>query len=114
MEEKKIQYQYLTCEHLDFVPSPKHFLDGAGAINVFSRKSGKRVWKSTERARYIGCVAKHKKNGVWVFVLDRKDEDNFCLSVSKETLLIIATFIKHLEMGAIQFDEEKGELRKAL
>lgn len=92
---------------MHFVFDAKHFTDGY-AINVFSRKSGKIIYKSEKKAKYIGCIAQHPKNGEWIFVLDSEQEKSV-LTLSAETMALIVSFIVQLKNNKVKVNEEKGE-----
>lgn len=95
----------LECKHLSFVLDMKHFTDGY-AINVFSRKKWKKIYK--RKVRYIGCVAPIR-NKEWIFVLDSNQEEGI-LTLSAETMAIIVFFITQLKRNKVKVNEEKGEL----
>lgn len=94
----------LECKHLSFVLDMKHFADGY-AIDVFSRKNGKKIYK--RKARYIGCVIQ-AKNKEWSFVLDSNQEEEI-LTLSAETMALIVFFITQLKNNKAKVNEEKGE-----
>lgn len=94
----------LECKYLYFVLDMKHFVDGY-AINVFSRKRGKKIYK--RKVNYIGCITQ-AMNKEWIFVLDNNQEESTALSY--ETMALVVIFITQLKNNKVKVNEEKGEL----
>lgn len=97
----------LTCQYVDFVPNTRTFKNvTVNVIDVYSRKHGKKIFKSPKHSRYIGCVVRNPKGeekGL-SFALDGNPEKTI-ITLSMETLYIIANFMRDFESGLIFANE---------
>ena len=95
-----------VCDYLEFVPpilltdkDEKHKVDFK-MLYVYSRKkNGKRL----KKAWNIGAIYENKKTNNVCFVT----ADN--TSLSAKTMVMIAAFMRKLEVQQIKYDFEKGE-----